>query len=69
MLPENQPAAELFMNAGNCWRYRPNGTLQGLDWAQVDVLARWLGMAMDADELQRVKVLETTMIEAVTGGN
>lgn len=73
--PEHWPAVELFLACATQWRMRqqPVGMTSmsvpcGLDYVAVEVVARARGVALTAEVLDALQVIEMTVMQEVSGG-
>ncbi|MGE0256927.1 MAG: DUF1799 domain-containing protein [Alphaproteobacteria bacterium] len=63
VLEENWPALQLFCALETQWRTAGiDGMATGIDYAAVEPVARLLSIAVDADLMARLRVLERTTI-------
>ena len=65
LLPENEPAVELFIRSMTQWRYDTRGLPLGLDYAGVEAAARMLGVEDVRDAFGRLQVIEAEWVKAV----
>jgi len=63
VLPENWPAAKLFVDCSSQWAMAPSGRAIGLRYEAVDVVIRRAGHQLTPDDWSRFQVLERTAIK------
>jgi len=64
LLPENLPAAELYLAASTQWNRSPmTGQRQGYDYPGLEAAARLSGIELDPELFERMRVLEHAAIE------
>ncbi|AUG53940.1 DUF1799 domain-containing protein [Thalassospira marina] len=60
--PENWPAVELFLVAATQWRLATNGAPYGLDYAGVELAARWAELKITPELFADLRIMEQAAI-------
>lgn len=60
--PENWPAVELFLCASTQWRLAANGAPYGLDYAGVELAARWANLSITPRLFADLRIMEEASI-------
>lgn len=63
LLPECEPAAELYHACCTQWRRHAGGAVAGLDYSGVEAAARMMGMAMTPELFAQLRVLEAETVK------
>ena len=60
--PENWPAVELFLVAATQWRLAANGAPYGLDYAGIELAARWAKLKITPELFADLRIMEQAAI-------
>lgn len=66
LLPENETAARWASLCWTQWRVAGMGDIIGFDYAAADAAARWAGLQPTAEDFDKLRVIERTMVAGFT---
>jgi hypothetical protein len=67
--PQFKTAWEAFLHVSHQWRYKPNGSIAGLDYPQVEAGWRLAGVSVSAADWKKIRVIEAEVINLMQPEN